>query len=107
MNREDKVRALADAFNLSSIVVTMGDKGALLFIDGTVYRHGGFNVEVEDTIGSGDAFLAGLLSQLSKGTKPALALEYANALGALVATKRGACPDYTAEEVQSLIRSVK
>ncbi len=107
VNREDKVRALADTFNLSSIVVTMGDKGALLFIDGTVYRHGGFKVKVEDTIGSGDAFLAGLLSQLSQGMKPAPALEYANALGALVATKRGACPEYTAEEVQSLIKSAK
>ena len=103
-NTEDKVRAMADHFNLSTIVVTMGEKGALLFIDGSVYRHGGFKVRVQDTVGSGDAFLAGLLSRLSTGSRPAAALEYANALGALVATKRGACPDYGADEVLSIIK---
>jgi fructokinase len=105
VNTEDKVRAVADHYNLSIIVVTMGAKGALLFIDGTVYRHGGFKVKVADTVGSGDAFLAGLLSKLSAGTRPALALEYANALGALIASKRGACPHYSAEEVRSIIKN--
>ncbi|HEY0059836.1 MAG TPA: carbohydrate kinase [Flavisolibacter sp.] len=105
INTEDKVRALADVFDLSTIVVTMGEKGALLFMDGTVYRHGGFKVRVADTVGSGDAFLAGLLSKLNAGTQPAPALEYANALGALIATKIGACPDYTAEEINAVIKS--
>lgn len=104
INTEDKVRALADVFDISTIVVTMGEKGALLFIDGTVYRHEGFKVKVTDTVGSGDAFLAGLLSKLSAGTRPGPALQYANALGALIATKRGACPDYTAVEINAVIK---
>ncbi len=104
VNKEDKVRALADDFDLSTIVVTLGENGALLFLDGAVYRHEGFKVSVRDTVGSGDAFLAGLLSQLNAGIKPAPALEYANALGALIATKRGACPDYTPDEIQAIIK---
>lgn len=101
---DDRVRSLADKFQISNLVVTMGSDGAVLYIDGKIYRHPGFSVEVKDTVGSGDAFLAGLLSKLMENEKPQEALEFANGLGAFIATKNGACPSYLITEVHELIK---
>lgn len=55
-------------------------------------EHPGFQVTVEDTIGSGDAFLAAFLHQYLRGKSPADSLPYACAVGAYVASQRGATP---------------
>lgn len=101
---DDKVKFISEKFSIATIVVTMGGDGALLHINGKPYEHKGFEVKVTDTVGSGDAFLAGLLSKLMENEKPQNALEFANALGAFIATKTGACPQYEKEEVISLIK---
>jgi fructokinase len=100
---EDRIRLLQEQFHIPTIVVTNGDKGAVLVNDGTIYRHNGFKVEVADTIGSGDAFLAGLLSYLLKGKSFHSAIEYANALGALIASLNGGCPEYDTSDVQLMM----
>ena len=100
---QERIQRLADRFRLSTAVVTLGGDGALLLADGRVYRHGGFRMKVQDTVGSGDAFLAGLLSQLMEDAAPEEALRFANGLGALIAGKRGACPDYDLSEVRQLL----
>jgi fructokinase len=60
-------------------------------------------VELADTVGSGDAFLAGLLSQLIQGASPPAAIEFASAMGALIASYNGPCPDYAIGEVNQFI----
>jgi fructokinase len=100
----DMVQVLSERFGIPDIVVTMGGDGAYLFMNGHEYFHPGFAVQVKDTVGSGDAFLAGLLSKLMEKEKPEDALEFANAMGALIATKTGACPEYEATEVVGLIK---
>jgi fructokinase len=103
---EDRIKSIADQFRIPAMVVTMGGDGAV-FYNGEFFRHDGFRVEVADTIGSGDAFLAGILScQLDKGT-PEEALEFASGMGAFVATQTGACPVYEVEEVHQLIKEKK
>jgi fructokinase len=104
-SEEDRMRLLQDRFNILTIVVTKGDKGCTLVNNGTFFKHSGFEVEVSDTIGSGDAYLAGLLSYLLDESSFESAIEYANALGALTATYKGACPDYYENEIQSLINN--
>ena len=101
---EDKLKSIADRFKLSNMVVTMGGDGALLLMNGEIVKHPGFKVEVVDTVGSGDAFLAGLLSQLLDNAISETALEFASAMGGFIATKRGACPVYDTEEVKELIQ---
>ena len=100
----DRMQLLADRFNIQTIVVTMGGEGAQLYYQGNTYSHQGFSVQVKDTVGSGDAFLAGLLSNLMDGASPADALAFANALGAFIATRTGACPAYDTGEVRSLLQ---
>jgi fructokinase len=99
---EEQVQLVQDRFRIPTIVVTMGGKGALLNKEGTVTRHPGYKVAVEDTVGSGDAFLAGFLSGTKQGLGAAECLQFANAMGAFVATKSGACPDYEVTEVREL-----
>jgi 2-dehydro-3-deoxygluconokinase len=50
----------------------------------------GFTVDVVDTVGAGDAFAAAFIAGLLRGATPACAATLANAMGALVATGRGA-----------------
>ena len=64
----------------------------------------GFPVEVADTIGSGDAFLAAFLYKTLQDASPQQTLEFACATGAYVATQRGATPDFTESAiVQSIL----
>ena len=101
---EDRIKSIRDRFKISNIVVTMGGDGALLAMDQDIIKQKGKTVSVEDTVGSGDAFLAGMLSKLIENVSPAKALEFASELGAFVATKKGACPDYDTAEINDFMK---
>ncbi|NLR81500.1 carbohydrate kinase family protein [Chitinophaga eiseniae] len=93
-DKEQAVRLLSARFNIHTIVVTMGEDGALLWMDNTAYVEPGIPVKVVDTIGSGDAFLAGFLHSVIRKRPARECLVFANALGALVASFAGGSPDY-------------
>lgn len=99
----DRVRALQDRFQIPLMVVTRGSQGALMNIDGVFYEHPGFSVEVADTVGSGDAFLAGLLYSLWQGIGPPKAIEFASAMGALIASHHGPCPEYKFDDIHQIL----
>ncbi|HTI07180.1 MAG TPA: carbohydrate kinase [Puia sp.] len=104
-HERDRVKVLQDKFQLTDIVVTRGSHGSMLYMGGEFYEHPGFTIKLADTIGSGDAFLAGLLSRLSRGVGAQEALEFASALGALIASYVGPCPEYEPTEIEGLIRT--
>ncbi len=95
---------LSAVLNLEVICVTLGDKGAILYDSGEIYKHGGFVVEVVDTIGSGDSFLAALLSKRLIHADPQESLTFACAVGAFVASQAGATPSIDIEEINAMIR---
>ena len=86
------VAALAETFACRVVCVTRGSRGAALWRDGRWSDHPGFRVEVRDTVGAGDAFLAALLAGLLAGAADDAILERANRIGAHVATQFGAVP---------------
>jgi fructokinase len=93
----EAVAALAETFECSVVCVTRGSEGAALWHDGNWTEHSGFQVDVRDTVGAGDAFLAVLLAGLLSGGADAALLQHANLIGAYVATQYGAVPaDQTA-----------
>lgn len=98
----DKIQLIQDRFSINTIVVTLGDKGALLCMDGNFYEHPGYKVQVADTVGSGDAFLAAFLSRLIDKAPPETILDFACAMGAHIASYPGACPEYDINEVNSV-----
>lgn len=104
---EDRMKLMQDQFDIKTLIVTMGGDGALVNANGTIYRHPGFKITVADTIGSGDSFLAGFLSQLLKGAPVEAALAFASAVGAFIATQSGACPDYDPSEVGKLMQAAE
>lgn len=99
---EDRMKLIRDKFSIANMVVTMGGDGAMLFMKEKVIKHKGFKVDVVDTVGSGDAFLSGLLSQLLNNACGEEALEFASGLGAFIASQRGACPEYDMEEIKTI-----
>lgn len=101
----DRIMAIQDRFNIPTIVLTKGSNGSILNIDGAFYKHPGFTVEVADTVGSGDAFLAGLLYSLMQGVGPPAAIEFASAMGALIASCSGPCPEYNRQNIYAIINN--
>jgi fructokinase len=102
---EDRIKLMQDQFDIETLIITMGGDGALVNHKGTIYRHQGFTVQVEDTIGSGDSFLAGFLHQLLNGSSVEDALAFSSAIGAFVATQSGACPQYEMAQITALIQA--
>lgn len=89
------MKALARRFSIKTLIVTDGSKGAYLWHQGEIFFEQSYPVKVVDTVGSGDAFLAGFLSDHIRGKTPEKALKKACLLGAFIAGKSGGCPDYT------------
>lgn len=102
-DEETAIIELTTRFDLQTICVTKGEHGAVLWTKGQFYQTSGFQVEVKDTIGSGDSFLAALLTCLLDGQSPADSLQFACAMGSLVATYRGATPFVSYSEIQSFL----
>ncbi|KAH7434878.1 hypothetical protein KP509_06G039100 [Ceratopteris richardii] len=85
--------------NLKVLLVTEGQAGCRYYTKEFHGRVPGVKVETIDTTGAGDAFVAGILSQLAKDlsllkdeARLREALEFANACGAITTTERGAIP---------------
>lgn len=85
-------RRLIDAYHLEVVCITRGGHGSLLVRGKESSEHPGFRVKVADTVGSGDAFTAGLVHEYLHGTSLALMNEVANLVGAWVASEVGAMP---------------
>ncbi|BET68992.1 carbohydrate kinase [Opitutales bacterium ASA1] len=92
---EANARTISRTCGCPRVCVTGGARGAGLLDEGRWHWEHGRPVEVEDTIGAGDAFLACLVAGLVQGpVDVADVLTKACRLGEWVATQRGATPDY-------------
>jgi fructokinase len=99
-NIQEFCEEMLDRWFLEYCVVTLGEKGAFaVSTAGEKVYVPGFKVKVADSIGSGDAFSAGFVNKLLRGTSIDQAARFGNILGALVATKEGATCLVTLEEI--------
>ena len=101
---EGFARACVAEFGSSLVCVTLGENGCSLLLRGQFLTVPGFKVRVADTVGSGDAFAAALLHGLDQEWEPERIGRFANAAGALVASRSGANPDWTVEECEAMVR---
>ncbi len=96
---------------LRVIVITHGAGGASIYTRDGVHHAPGFNVQAVDTTGAGDGFVGGLLVRLLEfGDQYPLHLpeiaRFANAVGAIATTQRGAIPALpTRETVEEFLRT--
>ncbi len=97
-NEEDSIRYLQDQFDLQEIIAK-GSKGALYADKNDFYLYPTIPVQIKDTVGSGDSFLAGFLSKkLEKESSVHEIMVQAVSLGAFITSQEGACPEYTLED---------
>ena len=99
---EAALEKLSELFSFELVCITLGSKGAAIYLDGEIIIHPGYPVEVKDTVGSGDAFLAGFVSKYLTRESPEKILDFACALGALVATFNGGTPQYSEEDIAAI-----
>lgn len=97
---------LAQLTQTAHLCVTLGSHGAIYLREGELFSHQGYRVEVVDTVGAGDNFLAGFVYQLLQNAEPNEILAFACALGALAANRNGATPDISKAEILSFIQPV-
>lgn len=99
----DELKMLSAETETATICVTLGSEGAMLFHKGGIHTQVGFPAKVVDTVGAGDSFLATLIFGLLSGETPDDALEVACAVGSLVASKAGANPVVSTDEIDQLL----
>ncbi|WP_306771943.1 carbohydrate kinase [Polaribacter sp. 20A6] len=98
-NLEQNIHFIARKTKTAHICVTKGEHGAVLLYNNALFYNSGYKIKVVDTVGSGDSFLASLISQLINGSAPQKAIDFACAVGALVAQNEGANPIISENEV--------
>jgi fructokinase len=98
---------LSEATDTPRICVTMGAAGAALWDRGSLVTAPAPKVVVKDTVGAGDAFMAGLIVGLTRGADPQTVLDTACRLGAIVASHDGAIPVLPQALIQEFRTSLK
>jgi len=102
---KDNINYISEKTATQAICVTRGKHGAYLLWEGRIYENEGYSVEVSDTVGAGDSFLATLLFLLLTSEMPQKAIDYSCAVGALVAAAPGANPEISFLDIEHLIQS--
>jgi len=93
-----------------NVIVTLGEKGALVVAGSRVQHIDSFRVKVVDTTAAGDAFIGGFAARVVESgsllpEKLDEAVRYANACGALATTRLGAQPSLPVRaEVEKLAK---
>jgi len=97
------IAAMLDA-GTQTVLVTLGQQGALWAEETSRTQIPAFQVRAVDTTAAGDAFNGGLACALGRGAAMADAIRYANAVAALSVTRMGAQPSLpTAAEVDAFL----
>jgi fructokinase len=99
---EEFSRSYAKTFGWDAVCVTRGSQGCVLLIGDQYCEANGYRIDVADAVGAGDAFAAAFIHGLGAGWPASQIADFANRVGALVASRPGAMPPWTVEEAKAL-----
>lgn len=99
---EIQMKAFADQYQIETVCVTLGKHGCKVLHQQQFYQHPGFKVEVADTVGAGDSFLATFITGILKQQPMEEILVNASAIGAFVASSQGANPVYDQQKIKAI-----
>ncbi len=104
LDRPSLIGWLLESVGVQAVCVTRGKGGAsITTLQGTVSAPGvEIDPSVGDVVGVGDAFTAAMAHQLVRDATPQETLHAANRYAALVATKQGAMPVISSEELAEI-----
>lgn len=100
---EEIVESLATAHRIDTVILTLGEEGALAFRDDRMHRQPIFEADTYDPIGTGDAFVGAYLARRVDGDDVPTALQYGAATAALKRTMPGDMVSLTRREVEQVI----
>ena len=105
LNGDEKkiLNELSRKYSLNLIALTRGREGSILFTEGKTSNHEGHKINVEDTVGAGDAFVAGLVTGMLRGYELDDLHNKANRVASYICSKHGATPSLTNEIRQLFI----
>jgi fructokinase len=102
---EEFCRDYTARFGWEAVCVTRGELGCAALVRDQYVEVPGYRVQIADTVGAGDAFSAAFLHGLNAGWPAAQIGDFANRLGALVATRPGGAAPWSLEDIQALSRA--
>jgi fructokinase len=100
-------RDYADKFGWEAVCITRGSKGCSLLIRDQFIEAPGYAITVADAVGAGDAFAAGFVHGFGAAWPAAKIADFANRVGALIASRHGAIPQWSIEEVETLTTNLQ
>jgi len=106
-SEKEKILFLSDFLGCKTICITRGGAGAIIYMNNQFFEHGGYAVNVVDTVGAGDAFLATFITGMLSSEDPNIILDNACAIGAFVAGSRGANPAYDHTQITKIRTQLK
>ncbi|MBZ5581591.1 MAG: hypothetical protein LAQ30_05185 [Acidobacteriia bacterium] len=92
----------AERFGWRAVCVTLGERGCVMFDGSEFVSARGRQVQVADTVGAGDAFAAAFMHGLVQRWPLLEIASFANRVGALVASRAGAIPEWVLAEAAAL-----
>lgn len=98
---KEQLAYLQNKFHWKGIILTKGAEGAIFYSTDALHQQPIFKITVADTIGSGDAFLAGFLHNYLRKETIEKCLRLGAFMGAFVATQKGAMPSYQQQDILS------
>jgi ribokinase len=89
-----------------TVILTLGERGALLAREEGAHLFPAFDVTPVDTTAAGDAFVGGFAAALAQGRSLSQAVRWGNAAGALATTKLGAQPSLPTRHALETLLSI-
>ena len=97
---------MMEDWSLTCCLVTLGEHGAFgASADGKKVYVPGYEINVVDTCGSGDAFSAGFIHEHLRGKSLADCCQLGNALGSIVAMQRAATTPISMDDVRHFLKA--
>lgn len=105
LSQQDQIITIQQHYNYKEVIATLGSEGAICYDGISFFAQLVFKVDVKDTVGAGDGFLAAYITRKLKGDTIEDALKYACGIGSITASKNGGTPEISEAEIQAMIHS--
>jgi fructokinase len=93
----------SETYNIETLCITLGAEGCAVYRNGELRSFSGTRVIVQDAVGAGDAFAAAFLHGYHLEWPLERSARFANAVGGIVASRAGATPPWSIDEITALM----
>jgi fructokinase len=104
VSKKEFCHIITAEYGIEIICITMGENGSMVYDGHDCLHIPGEKIKVLDTVGAGDSYSAAFLFSFLSGWNPSECGKFANQVGAFVASKSGAVPEYSSELKENIKR---